>query len=142
MRSSVNEPTSWRTPRHVAVFPSNTWVNSITPRSIWGTTIRIATRVGVFSTNYKIFRYAPVSMWALCGTRLTSTTRPCSVYVTSIPNADAIVTICRLLTIINRYVKSYCLYLCTLNYQVEVEVWASNANFPLVCILALYRLPS
>ena len=89
----LNKLTSWRTSRHVAVFPANVRVSGVTPRSIRGTAIRVTTRVGVILSVSDIFRNPPMTMRTLRGPRLTTTTRPSDIDVATVANPNAIVTI-------------------------------------------------
>ena len=88
------DSTSWRTSWYIAVFPSNFGVSRITPRSIRGTSLWVATHVGVILAINYILRHPPVTVGTLWGPKLTSTARPGGVDSTSIANTDIIKTIC------------------------------------------------
>ena len=85
--------TSWRTSRHVAVFPSNLRVSGVTPRSIRGTAIRVTTRVGPILSISEISRNPPMTMRTLRGPRLATATRPSAIDVATVTNPNTIVTI-------------------------------------------------
>ena len=89
--------TSWRAAGYVAVLPSNLRVSGIAPRSIRGTSIWVTTHVGVILTINNILGKSPMSVRALGRPRLTRTTRTGNIYIATISNADAIVTICSML---------------------------------------------
>ena len=90
---SVVDFTSWRTTRYVAIFPSDVWVCGITPRSIWGTAVRVMTQVRVIFGFDNIFRDPPVTLRTLGFPRLTHTTRPGDVHISMVTKTHSIVTI-------------------------------------------------
>ena len=90
---SVVDFTSWRTTRYVAIFPSDVWVCGITPRSIWGTAVRVMTQVRVIFGFDNIFRDPPVTLRTLGFPRLTHTIRPGDVHISMVTKTHSIVTI-------------------------------------------------
>ena len=88
------DSTSWRTSWYIAVFPSNFGVSGITPRSIRGTSLWVATHVGVILAINYILRNPPVTVGTLWGPTLTSAARLGGVDNTSIANTDIVKTIC------------------------------------------------
>ena len=85
--------TSWRKTKYIAIFPSHVWVCGITPRSIWGTAVRVMTQVRVIFGFDNIFRDPPVTMRTLGFPRLTHTTRPGDVHISMVTKTHSIVTI-------------------------------------------------
>ena len=88
------EITSWWTSRHVAIFPTNLRVSGITPWSIRGTAVWIATHVGDIVAIKNFLRNPPVTMRTLFGPSLTGTTRPGVIHVATVTNPDSKIAIC------------------------------------------------